>query len=55
MLVDDFRKFINVIVIIISGLVATLGYNFIPFKAYVIVAALTALLAAMILTKVIKK
>ena len=55
LLVDDFRKFINVIVIIISGLVATLGYNFIPFKAYVIVAALTALLAAMILTKVIKK
>ena len=51
LLVDDFRKFINVIVIIISGLVATLGYNFIPFKAYVIVAALTGLLTAMILTK----
>ena len=55
LLVNDFRKFINVIIIIISGLVATLGYNYIPFKAYVIVAALTALLIAMILTKVIKK
>ena len=55
LLVNDFRKFINVVVIIISGLVATLGYNYIPFKAYVIVAALTGLVAAMILTKVIKK
>ena len=45
----------NVIVIIISGLVATLGYNYIPYKAYVIVAALTGLLIAMILTKKIKK
>ena len=50
LLVNDFRKFINVIVIIISGLVATLGYNYIPFKAYVIVAALTGLITAIILT-----
>ena len=55
LLVNDFRKMINVIVIIISGLVATLGYNYIPYKAYVIVAALTGLFIAMILTKIIKK
>ena len=54
LLVNDFRKFINVIVIIISGTVATLGYNYIPFKAYIIVAALAELLTAMILTKTIK-
>ena len=55
LLVNDFRKFINVIVIIISGLVATLGYNYIPFKAYVIVAALAGLFTAMILTMKNKK
>jgi len=54
LLVNDFRKLINVVVIIVSGLVATYGYNFIPFKAYIIVAALTGLLTAMILTKKIK-
>ena len=53
-LVNDFRKLINVIVIIISGLVATFGYNYIPFKAYAIIAGLTGLLTAMILTKTIK-
>ena len=51
LLVNDFRKFINVIVIFVSGLVATFGYNFIPFKAYIIVAALTGLFTAMILTR----
>ena len=55
LLVNDFRKFINVTVIIISGLVATLGYNYIPFKAYIIIAALTGLISAIILTKIIKK
>ena len=54
LLVNDFRKMINVIVIIISGLVATLGYNYIPYKAYVIVAAFVGLLTAYILTKVKK-
>ena len=54
LLVNDFRKFINVIIIIISGFVATLGYNYIPFKAYAIVAGLTGLLAAMILTKIVE-
>ena len=51
-LVNDFRKIFNVIVIIVSGLVATLGFNYIPYKAYVIVAAIAGLLSAMILTKV---
>ena len=55
LLVNDFRKLINIVVIIISGLVATLGYNYIPFKAYVIVAALVGLFTAMILTKKIKQ
>ena len=54
LLINDFRKFINIIVIIVSGIVATLGYSIIPFKAYVIVAALTGLLSAVILTKMIK-
>tara|TARA_B100000575_G_scaffold275026_1_gene259272 strand:- start:74 stop:769 length:696 start_codon:yes stop_codon:yes gene_type:complete len=54
-LVNDFRKILNVIVIIVSGLVATLGFNYIPYKAYVIVAAFAGLLTAMILTKVKKK
>ena len=54
LLVNDFRKLINVIVIIISGFVATIGYNYIPFKAYVIVAALAGLFAAMMLTKKFK-
>tara|TARA_S200000501_G_scaffold307985_1_gene297380 strand:+ start:116 stop:814 length:699 start_codon:yes stop_codon:yes gene_type:complete len=52
LLVDDLRKLLNVIVIIISGLVATFGYEVIPFKAYVIVAAVIGLVTAMILTKV---
>ena len=54
LLVNDFRKLINVIVIISSGLVATLGYNYIPYKAYAIVAGLAGLLIAIILTKVMK-
>ena len=54
LLVNDFRKFINVIVIIVSGLIATLGYNYIPFKAYILVAALAGLFTAMILTKKVK-
>ena len=54
LLVNDFRKLINVIVIITSGLVATLGFNYIPYKAYVIIAALIGLFVAMILTKMMK-
>ena len=55
LLVNDFRKLINVIVIIVSGVVATLGYQIIPFKAYVIVAALSGLLIAFIITKFMVK
>ena len=54
-LVNDFRKILNVIVIVVSGLVATLGFNYIPYKAYVIVAALAGLFTAAILTKMTKK
>ena len=54
LLVNDFRKLINVIVIIISGLVATFGFNYVPYKAYVIVAGIIALLTAAILTKLVK-
>ncbi len=53
-LVNDFRKIINVIVIVVSGLIALFGYNYIPYKAYVIVAALSGLLTAFILTKIKK-
>ena len=54
LLVNDFRKFINVIVIIVSGLIATLGYNYVPFKAYILVAALAGLFTAMIMTNKVK-
>ena len=53
-LVNDFRKIINVIVIIVSGLVALFGYNLVPYKAYVIVAAFAGLLTAFILTNIKK-
>ena len=52
LIVNDFRKLINVIVIIVSGVTATVGYNLIPFKAYVIVAGLLGLFFAFILTKI---
>ena len=50
LLIGDFRKFKNIIVMFVSGLVATIGFNTIPFKAYIIVAALTALIVAALLT-----
>ena len=50
LLISDFRKFKNIIVMLVSGLVATIGFNSIPFKAYIIVAALTALAVAVLLT-----
>ena len=55
LLINDFRKLINIFVIVTSGLVATLGYNFIPYKAYVIVAALIGLLVAIIFIRIFKK
>tara|TARA_B100001564_G_C20634761_1_gene669132 strand:- start:1032 stop:1730 length:699 start_codon:yes stop_codon:yes gene_type:complete len=51
LIIDDFRKLINVIVITFSGLIATFGYEIIPFKAYVIVAATCGLMVAIIFTK----
>ena len=55
LLINDFRKLINVIVILVSGIIATLGYQVIPFKAYVIVASLSGLIVAFILTKLMNK
>jgi len=55
LLVNDFRKLVNVIVILISGTIATLGYQIIPFKAYVIVASLSGLIVAFIITKLMDK
>ena len=55
LLVNDFRKLINVIVIIVSGSIATLGYQIIPFKAYVVFAAIGGLFVAYIITKFMKK
>ena len=55
LLVNDFRKLVNVIVILVSGTIATLGYQIIPFKAYIIVASLFGLIVALILTKLINK
>jgi 4-azaleucine resistance transporter AzlC len=52
LLINDFKKIKNVIVMIVSGLIATLGYNIIPFKAYIIVSALSALLVALFLTNI---
>ncbi|MDC3281287.1 AzlC family ABC transporter permease [Candidatus Pelagibacter sp.] len=50
LLINDFRKFKNIIVMLVSGIVATIGYNTIPFQAYIIVAAIAALLVATFLT-----
>ena len=55
LLVNDFRKLVNVIVILVSGTIATLGYQIIPFKAYVIVASLSGLIVAFIVTKLMNK
>ena len=50
LLINDFRKFKNIIVMSVSGIVATIGFNSIPYKAYIIVAALSALAVAALLT-----
>jgi predicted branched-subunit amino acid permease len=54
LLVDDFRKLINIFVIITSGLISMLGYEIIPYKAYIIVAGMSGLFMAFILTKLFK-
>jgi len=50
LLINDLRKFKNVIVMLVSGVVAIIGYATVPFKAYIIVAALSALVVATLLT-----
>ena len=50
LLINDFRKFKNIIVMLVSGIIATIGYNTIPFKAYIIVAAISALIVATLLS-----
>ena len=50
LLINDFKKINNIIVMITSGAIATIGYHLIPFKAYIIVAALSGLLVASLLT-----
>jgi 4-azaleucine resistance transporter AzlC len=55
LLIHDFRKFKNIIVMLVSGIVATIGFNSIPFKAYIIVAALSALAIAALLTLINSK
>ena len=55
LLINDFRKFKNIIVMLVSGIVATIGYNTIPFQAYIIVAAIAALLVAILLTLITLK
>ena len=55
LLINDFRKFKNIIVMLVSGIVATIGFNSIPFKAYIIVAALSALAIAALLTLINSK
>ena len=50
LLINDFRKLKNIIVMLVSGIVATVGFNLIPFKAYIIVSALSALTVATLLT-----
>ena len=55
LLISDFRKFKNIIVMFVSGVIATIGYNAIPFKAYIIVAALIALIVAALLTLIDSK
>ena len=52
LLINDFKKIKNVIVMMVSGLIATFGYHLIPFKAYIIVAALSALFVAAFLTNI---
>ena len=55
LLINDFRKLINVIVILVSGIIATLGYQVIPLEAYVIVASLSGLIVAFIISKLMNK
>ena len=50
LLVQEFRKLDHVIVMLVSGIIAIFAYN-IPFKGYIIVASVSALVVAAIITK----
>jgi predicted branched-subunit amino acid permease len=50
LLVSEFRKSKHIIVILVSGCVALLAYNM-PFKAYIIVAAIAGLSVAAFLNR----
>ena len=50
LLVQEFRKLDHVIVMLVSGIIAIFAYN-VPFKAYIIVASVSALVVAAIITK----
>ncbi len=54
-LVSEFRKLNNVLVMLFSGIVATIGYDLIPFKSYIIVTALLSLIFATFLTNLNKQ
>ena len=55
LLINDFRKINNIIVMLVSGSIATFGYHIIPFKAYIIIAALISLIVAFLLTNINEK
>ena len=50
LLINDFRNYKNIIVMLVSGMVATIGYTIIPFQGYIIIASLSALMIATLLT-----
>ena len=52
LLINDFTRIKHIIVMLVSGLIATFGYLTVPFKAYIIVAALSALVVAALLTNI---
>jgi predicted branched-subunit amino acid permease len=55
LLIGDFRKYKNIIVRLVSGSGATVGYDTIPFQAYIIIATLSALSVATIITLIDRK
>ncbi len=51
LIISEFRKLDHLIVILISGILAIIFYN-LPFKAYIIFAAFSALIVAIIITNI---
>ncbi len=54
LIIQDFKKFDHLIVIIVSATLAIIFYE-IPYKAYIITASLGALIAALIITNINSK